>query len=232
VSDTIEIESVGEVKIKSLRTDESIELASSIEMAQPFSAIKSLILTISDVDINDIKNITVQDAIVISMSFRMMKYQNATIAEFGGQKLTPAHFFTNENPLKIEDESKYIVHLEDKNGKMRFTPFIKLKDAIIAERIATGAKDFGLCMLGAGYIGSGGNREEEIRKAIGFLRGYERNETNDNKIFTLDSLVGSISSIRISLYESAKKPIDTRIFGTKEGTNYVLTFQGSRLYNV
>jgi len=201
-----------EVVLKRLTLIESINL--SKKKSGYFSYLKKVVKNISNLDDRQINSITIQDAISLTVFYRMYFWDDAIISD--DANLSPSDFI---NKAPDEESIKQI-----RIGDYVFTPKILMKDAIDAETYCGSLGDIEnlrFYILGAGCTRSG------VKDGVNTLLSLMDSSEDVGLLIKYDNMIGDISSIKLTfLGEDAK----ISLLAEKGGEQYALPFHPSRFF--
>ena len=181
------------------------------EKSSYFGFIRKAIYEISNLDDRQLDEISIQDAISLLVYYRMYFWGDMDITE--SPVLKPSDFIGSFN--KEIDKDVFI-----NIGEYRFTPYIKLKQAIDAEVYCNtmgDIKNLRFYILGAGCT-------KTLKDGVDTMKLLNADSEDIGLLKQYDILIGELSNITLSLTDSSNK---ISIVCEQGGGFVALPFQGS-----
>ncbi|MFT7880430.1 MAG: hypothetical protein ABXS91_08560 [Sulfurimonas sp.] len=201
------------VILKRLTLMESINL--SKQKTDYFGFLKRVIESISNLDEMQIANITIQDAIAMTVYYRMYFWGDMEISDNGG--LSPSDFIRSCGSEEIDKSTVRI-------GDYRFSPAIRMKDAIDAERYCASVGDIANLRF---YIMGAGCTRKGVKDGIDTIKSLMDDSNDIGALLAYNELIGTLSNIELSFMDGDGK---ISIVAEKGGERFALPFRGSRFF--
>lgn len=214
-TDPLKIQSLANVDVilKRMTLIESMELAK--QKSNYFGFLHKVVMQISNLDEMQINQMTIQDAIALTVYYRMYFWNDMVISDDAG--LSPSNFIGNYE--EANKESTFI-----KIGDYRFSPFITMKDAIEAEVYCSSMSDLPNLRF---YIMGAGCTRKGIKDGIDTITGLMDGSEDIGTLLQYDSMIASLSNINLT-FMSGDGKISILTQGGDE--RYALPFWGSRFF--
>ncbi|NOR58049.1 MAG: hypothetical protein GQ474_05950 [Sulfurimonas sp.] len=212
----IKLQSLGEhdVFLHRLTLVESISL--SRQKDSYFGFLQRVVTEISTLDPMQIERMTIQDAIALTVYYRMYFWNDMSITE--GESLSPSNFIgAYSDELK---EDSFIINI----GEYRFSPFISLRDAIDAERYALSVGDIDNIRF---YIMGAGCTRKGYKDGVDTLLSLMDGTDDVGLLLQYDKMISEISNINLTFMQGEGK---ISIL-TQGGEPMALPFWGSRFFS-
>lgn len=212
----IEIQSLPKfgVVLHRLTLMESISLAR--QKTDYFGFLKRVISEISNLDEMQTDHITIQDAIALTVFYRMYFWSDLVISD--ETNLRPSDF------IGSYDKEENIDNVTIRIGDYRFSPKITLKKAVDAERYCASLGDIENLRF---YIMGAGCTRKGIKDGIDTIMSLMDDSDDIGLLLAYNELIGTLSNITLSFMDGDGK---ISIISEKGGERYSLPFRGSRFF--
>lgn len=211
------------ILIQSLPKNETVlhrlTLMESIDLSKKktsyFGYLKDVVLAISNIDEMQMKFLSIQDAIALTVYYRMYFWDDMPVTE--EPELKPSDFIGGCD-MKFDKDASIV-----KIGDFRFSPMITMDKAIEAERFCASMND--IPNLRFYIIGAGCTKS--VKDGIDAIKSIMDGSKEVGTLIKLDSMMGTLSNISLTmLSEDGKIAILSNGQGGEE--RYALPFRGSR----
>lgn len=224
-STELEVESIETpIVLTEQSTREGMELDLLSKAIPVFQFIYIVLSKISDLSEKDLEKIIVQDAVALLLYYKATFDGNKVIGDTIDGELLPTDF-----SVRKESEIEKDVTIEI-NGK-NFTPFLTLKRAVEAEKMALGVNGNELAYLslytfGACYVGS-------VKEGVNHVLHHTSSIEAQKQLDALNEALGKVSSIHIGFpkFQGRRRfNIIAHKESEKEVRAYALPFQETDFY--